>query len=364
MRSGARWVAKELDNWRAALQWTLTERGDTLLGWRLVGELTVVWQNFVPLEGRRWLAGASDLPEERTPPAVLASLAYAEAIIASQLREYRETLASSESAIAQYRIVGEPLGVARAQALASYALMCLGRVAEAAALLRETLEMARRLGNRRLLAYTLRCLGYAGAAGGDFATARGYVAEALQIYEAMGAKLKAAWAMDDLGEYEFRAGNAELAVSHATRALAAFRTFDDMRAAANVLSNVSGYLVSLGRYDEAYEYAREALELAREHHVDVLTVHALQNLAAIGALRPRVDATRTAAARAGAARIVGFIDARLANLGSARPHAPAQQYDGMLAMLRDALGPDAVAALMADGVSMTQEQAVEEALEI
>ncbi len=355
---------EELDNWRAALQWTLTERGDILLGLRLVGELTVVWQNFVPLEGRRWLAGVSELAEEGTPPAILASFAYAEAIIASQLREYRETLASSESAIARYRAIGDSLGVARAHTLASYALMSLGRVADAAALLRETLEMARRLDNRRLLAYTLRCLGYVGAADGNFAAARGYVAEALQIYEAMGAKLKAAWAMDDLGEYEFCAGNAELAVSHATRALATFRTFEDTRAGASVLSNLSGYLVSLGRYDEAYECAREALERAREHHVDVLTAYALQNLAAIGALHPRVDAARTAAARAGAARILGFIDARLANVGSARPHAPARQYDGMLAMLRDALGTDAVAALMADGVSMTQEQAVEEALEI
>ena len=355
---------EELDNWRAALQWTLIERGDILLGRRLVGELTAVWQNFVPLEGRRWLVRVFELPEEPTPPEILAGFAYAEAIIASQLREYRETLASSESAIARYRMVGDRLGVARAQTLASYALMSLGRVADAAALLRETLEMARNLDNRRLLAYTLRCLAYIGAAEDDFAAARHYVAEALQIYEAMGAKLKAAWAMDDLGEYEFCAGNAELAVSHATRALATFRSFDDMRGGASVLSNASGYLVSLGRYDEAYGYAREALELAREHHVDALTAHALQNLAAIGALRPRVDPTHAAAARGAAARILGFVDARLASMGSARPHAPAQQYVGMLAMLRDALGTDAVASLMADGTSMTQEQAVEEALEI
>ena len=180
----------------------------------------------------------------------------------------------------------------------------------------------------------------------------------------MGAKLKAAWTIDDLGEYEFCAGNPELAVAHATEALATFREFNDMRGGAIILSNLAGYLVSLARYDEAQACAREALELAREHQLGAFAANALQNLAAIKALRPHNEGERTSPAGARAARILGFVDARLASMGSVRPYAPAQQYETMLGMLRDAMGSDGVARLMADGSTMTEEQAVEEALEI
>ncbi len=354
----------ELDNWRAALQWTLTDRADVLLGQRLVAELNALWQNFAPLEGRRWLALALEDSGDRTPASIRASLAYVEAIIASQLREYKVALPASENAIARYRAIEDELGVARGQTIAGHALMCLGRVAEAKTLLHEALEAARRLGNRRLIAYTLRCLAYVDAVGGDVVAARGYVAQALPIYEAMGAKLKAAWTIDDLGEYEFCAGNPELAVAHATEALATFREFNDMRGGAIILSNLAGYLVSLARYDEAQACAREALELAREHQLGAFAANALQNLAAIKALRPHNEGERTSPAGARAARILGFVDARLASMGSVRPYAPAQQYETMLGMLRDAMGSDGVARLMADGSTMTEEQAVEEALEI
>lgn len=45
----------EVDNWRAAMRWSLTARGNVVLGQRLVGGLRVLWEYFTPLEGRRWL---------------------------------------------------------------------------------------------------------------------------------------------------------------------------------------------------------------------------------------------------------------------------------------------------------------------
>ena len=354
---------EELDNWRAALQWALTDRNDVVLGQALVGALHVVWAYFAPLEGERYAASAFELADEQTPTHVLAGLGYAEGIIAMQRRAYKVQLSSSERAIERYRATGDPLGIARTQDLAGQALVSLGRIAEAKTLLQEALTSARVLGNRRLIACVLRNFGYASAVGGDCDAARDYVAEAVPIYEALGARMGAALALEDLGEFEFRAGNAELAFQLATSALATFRTVNHQRFVASVLSSLAMYLIALGRYDDAEERAHEALDLAREQQQDVLVAWTLQHLGAIAALRPHVSTERARDAYRHAARILGFVDARLEAIGSARMYIYEQGYDRALAALAAAIGPDAVASHMAEGAMMTEEQAVEEASE-
>ncbi|MFY9664578.1 MAG: hypothetical protein WAK19_08995, partial [Candidatus Cybelea sp.] len=114
-------VREGLSNWRAALHWALTERGDVLLGQRLVGQLNVAWRTFARVEGRRWIALALELVDNRTPRSVLAGLAYCEATVSWQLREYQRSLTTCEDAITHYRTVGDSLGVAHAQAIATVA---------------------------------------------------------------------------------------------------------------------------------------------------------------------------------------------------------------------------------------------------
>ena len=349
----------ELGNWRAALQWALTDRNDVVLGQSLVGALHVVWAYFAPLEGRRYVASAFELADERTPTHVLARLGYAEGIVAMQLRAYKLQLSSSERAIERYRAAGDPLGIARTQDLAGQALVSLGRIAEAKALLQTALTSARALGNRRLVASILRNLGYASSVEGDCDAARNYVAEAVPLYEMLGATLGAALALDDLGEFEFRAGNAELAFQLATSALATFRTINNERFVAYILSSLAMYLIALGRYDEAAERARESLGLAREQQQDVLVAWTLQHLGAITALRPQRSAQSALCAHGQAARILGFVDARLEAIGSAKMYIYQQGYDRALTLLRETLGADAVTSLMAEGATMTEEQAVD-----
>ena len=350
----------ELDNWRAALQWALTERNDVVLGQALVGALHVVWAYFAPLEGQRYAASAFALADEQTPTHVLARLGYADGLIAMQHRSYKVQLTSSERAIERYGAVGDALGVARTQDLAGQALVSLGRIAEAKTLLRQALASARMLGNRRLTACILRNLGYASAVEGDCDAARDYVAEAVPIYEGLGASLGAALARDDLGEFEFRAGNAELAYQLATDALAIFRSVNNQRFVASVLSSLAMYLIALGRYDDAEERACEALALAREQQQDVLVAWTLQHLGAIAALRPQVSTQDAPRAYARAARILGFVDARLEAIGSAKMYIYEQAYDRAVTVLREALGADAVTKLMGEGAKMTEAQAVEE----
>ena len=356
-------VQEELDNWRTALRWALTDRRDVLLGQRLAGQLLGVWGRSREVEGRRWITSALEMVDEgRTPTSVLADLSCAQATIAWILRESEVQLASSTTALAHYRVVGDSLRIAVAQSLAGHSLTCLRRVAEAKIILEEALQRAHELDNPRWVAYILRCLGLASGTSGDVVAARGYVAEALRIYEATRNKAMIAWTLNDLVEHEFLTGNVELALRHGTDALATFRTYGSPRGVAHTLDGLAMCFVSLARYSEAEECAREALDVARERQLDVQTACALQHLAAIAALRPQVGAERIGRARAQAARILGFVDARFAALGSPREPFREPEYARVLGVLREAMGIDAVAEFMASGAAMTEEQALEEML--
>ena len=350
---------EELGNWRAALQWALGERGDVLVGQRLAAELRVIWQYFGHLEGQRWVQLALDLADGATPVNVVADLEYAMAVITWALREHEAHLESSLRAVAHYREAGDALGTARAQGLIGHALVGLGREDEGVPMLEDALAQARALGSYRLIAYTVRCLGFvSGTKRGDIVTARERITEALAIYERLGARLNAAFALNDLGECEFCAGNTEAALQHAADAVEALRESNDLPLVATALDSMTAYLVALGRYDEVAQCARELLDLARDHRLDVLTAYALQHLAAIAALR-------SGDARTSAARIFGFVDARLKAMGAARLHNHEQfEYDRVLATLIDAMGADEVERLMAAGAAIGEELAIDEALSL
>ncbi|MFZ0031973.1 MAG: helix-turn-helix domain-containing protein [Candidatus Cybelea sp.] len=355
---------KEMDNWRTVLRWALADRGDVLLGQRLIGIMRSEWVLFAVLEGQRWLVAALELVDERTPASVLAGLDYVGASIASVLSQDELQLARSRSAVARYRVIGDSLGIALAQSLEAQALLNFGRVAEAQSVLTEARSFASNLGNRWLLGYILRLFAYASTLDADLDKARRYIVEARQNYEAVGAKSDIAWSIEAHGAIEFRAGNAELALQHAAHALTIFRALHRARGIAWMLHHIIDYLVVLGRYDEAEENAHEGLEVARENSMDVAATYALQNLAVIAALRPQKEARRSEPF-VRAARLYGFVNARLAAIGSARRWLDSPEdeplYHRGLAIMRDALGGEAVEKLMVEGATLTEELAVAEA---
>jgi predicted ATPase/transcriptional regulator with XRE-family HTH domain len=352
-------VLQELDNWRAALQWTLAERNDAGLGQRLVAELCVLWQAFAPAEGRRWVTSALELVDERTPTSLIARLSYTEATVAMALGQWEVARASSKVAVARYRVVGDSLGIALAEAREAHAALELGRVAEAKPLLEEALPLAQSAGNRWLEAWILRLFGGASLDDGDVVASRGYRAEALQIYEELGSERDIAFTLMDLCRVEFSVGNGELALRHITEAQARFRAINHARGVAESLTLMAHKFLLLARYDEAQTSTREALALARECHLDFLAGEALETLAAIAALRSH-DRARVAACKR-AAMILGFVNARLRATNSLRTSEDQEQYDRTHATLQDALGAGAVANLMAEGAAMTEDQAVAEA---
>ena len=351
----------EMDNWRVALQFALRDRCDALLGQRLVAVLPV---GSMPIEVRQWVHLALELTDEQTPRSVVAKLRFVESMCAFGLREWTATVASCRRAMALYDELGDVRRVALAQDMAGHALTSLGRIDEAKTLIEAALMSARKLNDRRLLAWTLRCRGYVAAKSGDLVAARAYLAEALPVYREHFDASDLAYAINDLGMYEFCAGNVEAALGHATDMLVLTRERNDgARSVATALNAMSAYLVALNRYDEARQCAREALDLACEQHMDVFATYALQSVAVIAALRPQTSREASQHPHRCAARTLGWVDARLAAMGSSRLINQEQQYERALEALRAALGSDALAELMAAGAAMTQDQTIEEALE-
>lgn len=123
---------------------------------------------------------------------------------------------------------------------------------------------------------------------------------------------------------------------------------------------MAAYLVALGRYDEARTAARRALPAARDLQFSSGLAWALQHLAAIAALCPSADVPVEDRRRA--ARVLGFVDARLKVLEKSRTYTEQQEYDKMIAALRDALGEQELAKLIDEGRGWSEDRAVAEAM--
>jgi predicted ATPase len=352
----------ELDNWRAALEWTLVARRDVALGQRLAGELWMVWATYSALEGRRWVDLALHLVDEGTAAGAVARINYASAVVAGTLDEPEKEFTGSEKALGLYRELGDAFGIALSQVQLCDALVRLGRCDEAEPVLLEALTGLRQLGARRYLGYALRVMGAISVSNGDFTAARTYVAEAIVIYKAIGAQHIAAMAVGiDLAYAELMAGNAQLAFRHASDALPILRAFNGAEVA-EALNTMSACLTSLGDYDGAEAYARESLAFSRELHSSAHVARALQRFAVIAVLRPYGAPERNVDPYVRAARLYGFVHARRADLGSPQIPAHGREQKRVSALMLAAMGSDELSALMNAGAAMNEEQAIDEAL--
>jgi non-specific serine/threonine protein kinase len=363
------WAAQanaELENWRAALDWTLGKRRDVGMGQRLVAARKVIWRTFSLSEGRRWVGAALESIDESTPPDLVARLEHAEADGAQQFGERRVSLAAAERALACYRELGDALGSAQTQTLAGGSLVLLGRTTEAEPLLRSALETAGTLGNRRLTADVLRMMGWSRSAVGDFAGARAHLTEALGLAKVLSDELFVASIAASLADNEFVAGDPEAALQLTVDVLATLRALDSLSAApgmAATLTNMATYLVALDRYEDARVYAIEALELSRGLRLGGLASLSLRILALVAVLKPHVEVRPTSAEYAGAARLFGYLGARL-RMVEPENYGLQQECYRALTVLRDAIGAEDLTHLKTAGATMTEGEAIDQALAI
>jgi tetratricopeptide (TPR) repeat protein len=352
----------EVDNFRTALRWSLAERRELHLGRALAVALTRVWYAIAPVEGRRWVRLAIECCDDETAAGELARLYVADALLCGALGEYKATLAAAQQGLQRDERLDE-LQRARARQAAGRALGALGRADEGRALLEEALAISQRLDNRRMQALILGDLGTTLSRCGDIAGARRYYADALAYYQALNLERPAASIAGNLAEVEFAAGDAAAALRLAEEARAGHEATQNRRSVGNDLCNMTAYLTALNCFDDARAYGAQALSVLREVKQTVLTAYALQHLAAVGALKPDSIKEQNGADRKRAAMLLGFVDARLTVLGAQREYTERQEYDRVVAALREAFG-DRLQSVMALGADWTEEAAIGVALEL
>jgi len=352
----------ELDNWRAALEWSLAEGGNVLVGQRLAASLKQTWGEAAISDGRRWICLAIDRIDDDTPSLLVAKLDQVYAELCEQYGEYGEALVAAKRAIARYRELGDDLGTALAQASAVGALVRLGRPEEAEEPSRQALETARKHERHAFAARVLNLIAEASALRGDFTAARAASAEALGYVRGLGKMRSVAVALATLAELEFRAGDVDAALRNGAEALRIGVQHDHSGViAASVRANMAAYLVVRGRYDEAREQACESLAISRRMQFPLQAGWALQHLAAILVLQsqagPKAMATITRAAR-----VAGFVEARYAELGTDLEPTDKQENERLHAALRASLPAADLEFALTAGATMSEEEAIEEAL--
>ncbi len=357
---GFSFAREEIDNWRAALEWTLIERQDIPLGQQIAGILTGPWTIIGALiEGRRWAQLGLELTGENTPERIVADLVSTNARLSHNLHEYAEAIAAGNRALLHYRALGHQLSFVRLQTVVGHAYCRLGFSSEGTALIQDALSGARQAKSVRATVYALRCLSNAKAFAGDEPAGRRDALEALQIAEQRGDYVQplmilidvAACCSDDL----------QLALQYVTRVTEATPFPSRLDDLANALNRASVYSFLLGHYDEALARAQEALNLDESHDIPAETSTAIRTIATLAALRPEMLESDSATNRVRAARLLGFAVDSIRD--SERPFERMRDArDNALARLTDSIGTQRLEALVAEGSAMTREQAIFEAV--
>jgi predicted ATPase/class 3 adenylate cyclase len=357
------WIAQvepEMENWRAVLEWTLTQRNDVATGQRLAAAMRQMWNVFEAAEGRKWIRLALQTTIGDTPD--VARLRLGEAHLDARLIQNAACYDAARDALERFTHFGDSRGIAESQQLVGRALNLLGRTSESQPLLQTALEVFRRLKLPKNASWTLENLGFARHVAGDFAGARAYFAEGLATAKATGSQRMVAVIAATLAEVLFRNGDTLATLQPASESIDGFRAIGDKMSVAMGCGNMAAYLVALDRYDEALPYAREALKLSLDLQHDAIVATALQHLAAITALGAVDEAEPAREAYARAARVLGYVDACLIKLQSPRQYTEENGYDRIVVVLRDTLGEDEVTKLMAEGSTWSEDQAVAEAM--
>jgi len=339
----------ELDNIRAAIDWTLVERNDPAVGLALLAALE--WPEILtaPQEALRWYERAAQetdaMPSAIAHARILRHCVLLEWVVGRPLAE-REATAMREVEIA--KTAGDPNEIARALANLGACYGFGGRFDEGEAAFAQAYASPEEL-SRVTRNAVLRILAVTDIQRGKVQSARRRFVEVVRS-ERNGSDAHAS-ALLNLGELEYLTGNIEAARDAAGRARETFAALGSPYLVL-VLANLAAYALAKNDLQEARARLREALELggAGRWFVTILEHHAL--LAAL-----QGDSER-------AAMLMGYTDARYRTRGETRPPTEQRGYNRLAGLLAQAYENGEIEQLTGFGASWTEEEVLEAAAAI
>jgi len=339
----------ELDNLRAALEWTLADPARFDPAIELTASAGFVWfESGLIEEGRRFISRALELLDEQTPPS-RAALILNDAATLSRYSDYHEALRLYGRSAAIFRELGDDLSLAKATIYISFIqLISKGRPEDAASIAtaREVLSAS---GHKRSLCLAMILLG-------TIATREGNIAEAIDDFRSaseLARQLKDRQsehvAVDNLALLEFTRGDVERAIQLSREAVHGSRNLLQRDRIPRSLHNLAAYLLAADRLDEARPVAEEALSLFRGQADTVHELGSLQMWSLIAALEGRPSE---------AARLIGWVDAAYERAGGPRNPWEQRSYERLLSLLRARLTEVELSALAAEGARWDENEAM------
>ena len=288
-------LAPDIDNFRAALGWTLEGPGDRSAGAQLAADCGPIFLRLELLgEGLRWCelaCGATLLA-----PVTAGRLEYVASMMQNNLGQNEAALGSAQRAVAAYRASSDLRGLVRALSQEAQLLARSHRFEEAKAPANEAIREARELGEPRLLIAVLRRCAFS-VPPAEIDRARALFEEALNVARLAHARDEICrvlqwWASRESGER---------AIELATEALE--WADGDVRTALEVTICVNAF--GTGRFDDAEPHAREAVALTLETSQPLMRALAIAYWSPFLAARAPDDA----------ALLFGYAKRRLQELG-------------------------------------------------
>ena len=348
------WLARvelELDNYRSALEWTLTQGHDAVMGAEITGGLGQFWfRGGLSFEGRYWIECAQSQLDVTEHPQLAARLL----LSLSWLHSGKKTYETAQQAVKLYESAGDTPGAARTRHSIAQGLFQMGQLQEANEENLRALAALQACGDAWGSAASLDLQGAIAYNLGDIERGRTFKQQALDAFKTIGDELASSIVADNIAELEFADGNAQEAWRLVSQAIeAGSRQRADVVTMGIRYANSIAYRVALGDLEGATISAREALHLARRSQFYLTSAWALQHFALVLTLRGDVRK---------AARLLGYVNARLKEQGREREATEKWSYDKLIAALEQHLSADETGSLAAEGAAWSEDQAVEEAL--
>jgi tetratricopeptide (TPR) repeat protein len=254
----------EHNNFRAALEW-LTENGDADWGLRLGAALFRFWETREYFaEGRDWLGKLLKLGGAMAPTKLRARALFAAGILASGQGDYGSADALIQESLEVARQLGDKHGIAVSLNALAVNARDRGEVEASRSLSEEGLAVWREIGDSQAVARSLSNLASVVKLKGDYAEARALYRECLSIFRRLDDRVGIAWSLNYEGDVAREQGDATAARSLYEQSLAAFRELGDRWGTAGSLGDLGNLALDEKNYSSADSLYRESLSIFNE----------------------------------------------------------------------------------------------------
>ena len=386
-------LEREHDNLRAAMQWLLERievRENMEMALRLGGALRRFWRisgHFS--EGRNYLKRALANSRGVTPAVRAEALNVAADLALFDQYDHTQAEVLARESLALYRELGDKRGIATSLSLLGWVAQRQFKREQASALHEEGLALSRELGDKRGIAEALYDLSYLAFSQGDYDRSYALKEESLALYRELGDEWSIAFLLLQVVSVASYQGDYDKACPLAEEGLALYRELGDKEGIADALFALGGVILnqgdcaragslleeglamyrelglkrgiarslfSLGRvafgqgdYTRAQALHREGLTLFKELDDKWLIALSLEELGAVVAMQGQPVK---------AARLIGAAAAFREAIGSTPLPAERTNYHRGIVHARAQLGEEAFTAALAEGRTMTPEQAL------